>query len=178
MLEHAWLQCSCFLNFPMIQISPIHSNGQLHPPWRHTNQEDNYTLCWYVFKAGELNHWKIQKNMNTLLCSGLKVSARSLAWLPSLFNLKSTSKLWGLLADSLLMRGVPPLRLAFGDIYIHILLDISSKMLGMCKCICAYKFVHMQFISPSSFVVLHTWLSCPHCVFCTDGGRRWWQRYT
>ena len=26
-------------------------------------------LCWYVFKAGELNHWKIQKNMNTLLCS-------------------------------------------------------------------------------------------------------------
>ena len=93
MLEHAWLQCSCFLNFPMIQISPIHSNGQLHPPWRHTNQEDNYTLCWYVFKAGELNHWKIQKNMNTLLCSGLKVSARSLAWLPSLFNLKSTSKL-------------------------------------------------------------------------------------
>ena len=31
--------------------------------------------------------------MNTLLCSGLKVSARSLAWLPSLFNLKSTSKL-------------------------------------------------------------------------------------
>ena len=69
MLEHAWLQCSCFLNFPMIQISPIHSNGQLHPPWRHTNQEDNYTLCWYVFKAGELNHWKIQKNMNTLLCS-------------------------------------------------------------------------------------------------------------
>ena len=58
-----------------------------------TSNDSNCTLCWYVFKAGELNHWKIQKNMNTLLCSGLKVSARSLAWLPSLFNLKSTSKL-------------------------------------------------------------------------------------
>ena len=64
MLEHAWLQCSCFLNFPMIQISPIHSNGQLHPPWRHTNQEDDHTLCLYVFKAGELNHREIPSVKN------------------------------------------------------------------------------------------------------------------
>ena len=40
--------------------------------WVHIfefSDDSNYTLCWYVFKAGELNHWKIQKNMNTLLCS-------------------------------------------------------------------------------------------------------------